>query len=641
MTNSHYNFREDEIHIHYSVAPNAGTLSAKELLPDFQVTFTYFIANELNALNRQSSDTMAGSMARFLLNLKKKKIIKGAGVATDEKGKQKKKKRNGLCDCAELDDHSPNAPAMTRSIVEIIVASCDGVIVNMDLHSNVNWQSGMFIVIGYSSGEVLLSNSVGMHYASYIGEVMLKLRVVLNPPIVQKIKTYPSLIFNGSPVVCGVDATGSLLVPWYLKGMKDMGDSVSIGDYECECEYEYDCTWYISRSEAHSIIEGDYVYTGCNSAIFVPTVARDDGVYKLKVYCTPKVRIKSIGDDVYVYGRTVTHYVHCNVRTTPLLDALPAGFGLCTMSETMTLSDRVYSRAPSSGDSMVRVMSYNILSDCYCSKQFCNGRYDYLADEHIDFNYRCQLVYREIVELYRCPDVVALQEVDAKTFYQYFRPLFDVQPESNVTKNVTDAASPADTTPCILPQQHYYSHYTNKSGSTNEGCALLINSNVFELLAFVDLNLSECMKNLPEIQSLFTARPDVFDILVKRVTTIAQIAVCLVKSEDTCSAACDKIVVVANTHLFFHPAAEYVRLLQTYVITSQVQRIKEQLLAGTFVSGAIATDACVSEGVAIHLSKFALCTYQYRGAHSIRVACMYAGDFNSTSETPTIEFILK
>jgi len=600
MTDLHYNFKADEIHVHHdecdSVSPS-----------DFNVSFNYFLAGELSTLNRKSSDSMTSSMSRFLLNLKKKKIIKG-GERSDEKGKKKKPKPDQKPVIPDV--QSPEMSSTSTQSIEIFVASADGLLLDISLMSNLSWASDMIVVVGVGrpSGKIALCNSVGVHVEKFFANVVLKLKVVLNPPRILSTKTFPNKIINMSPVVC-IAATNSAYIPWYLPdGTRPLSDQL-------ECDY----AWYMSRSEPHSVVDGDYVYTGCSTAVFVPNVARDGTVYRLKVYCTPKIKISG----GYVYGRSVTHYIHTVVQSTPLHDDLPAGTGLRPMTDSVMVGAEEHSRTPTlaQGNCLLRIMSYNILSDCYCGKMFCNGRYDYLADEYIDPNYRCQLVYREIVEVYKCPDIVALQEVDAKVFHQYLRPLLDL-PDGTVGTAITD----------IVPSQNYhYTHYTNKTGSTNEGCALLINSKVFELLAFVDLDLSKCIEGLPEVVSLLLTRPDVRDILVNRVTTIAQIAVCLRKS-SSCSS--DRIVITANTHLFFHPVAEYVRLLQMHAITSHVQRIKDQLLSGTF------TCEKGTEGVAVHLSTFAQSAYKFN-KDATAVTCVYTGDFNSTSETPTVEFILK
>jgi hypothetical protein len=74
MTNNflYYNFREEELHIHYEGSFIGGDSSSAPA----SVNFTYFLSGELNTLNRKSSDTVANSLSRFLLNLKKKKIVK-------------------------------------------------------------------------------------------------------------------------------------------------------------------------------------------------------------------------------------------------------------------------------------------------------------------------------------------------------------------------------------------------------------------------------------------------------------------------------------------------------------------------------------------------------------------------------------
>jgi hypothetical protein len=147
MTNNflYYNFREEELHIHYEGSFIGGDSSSAPA----SVNFTYFLSGELNTLNRKSSDTVANSLSRFLLNLKKKKIVKSGSDSATVKGKKQKKVKPVIIADGPVD--APNMSSGTVSVpstVEIVVASEDGLIIDAEALSNADWQSGMLVVVG-------------------------------------------------------------------------------------------------------------------------------------------------------------------------------------------------------------------------------------------------------------------------------------------------------------------------------------------------------------------------------------------------------------------------------------------------------------------------------------------------------------
>lgn len=140
---------------------------------------------------------------------------------------------------------------------------------------------------------------------------------------------------------------------------------------------------------------------------------------------------------------------------------------------------------------------------------------------------------------------------------------------------------------------------------------MLINAGLFHVVDIIGIHLTEHIHRHPLFQSLWIKRPDVYDVF-GHLGTVAQIAICQLRSDPS------RWVLMANTHLYFHPAAEYVRLLQMFVILEELQRLREGIRRNQGYAGALST-----------------------GTVPLQVTCCLMGDLNSTTETPTIEFIMR
>lgn len=177
-----------------------------------------------------------------------------------------------------------------------------------------------------------------------------------------------------------------------------------------------------------------------------------------------------------------------------------------------------------------RVVSYNILADYYCDSDHTRETlFPYCPPYALQIDYRKQLCIKEIVG-YNA-DIICLQEVDFK--------VFDL-----------------DLIPFLEEKQMVGIH--NKKGTTPEGLATFWRTDRFELIENYGLNIGETAKTHPACQELWQ-KLQYNEKLVERVSvrsTTLQIAILRSKENP------QKFVAVANTHLYFHPDADHVRLLQ-------------------------------------------------------------------------------
>jgi 2',5'-phosphodiesterase len=92
------------------------------------------------------------------------------------------------------------------------------------------------------------------------------------------------------------------------------------------------------------------------------------------------------------------------------------------------------------------------------------------------------------------------------------------------------------------------------------------------------------------------------DVVTERLTTVAQIALIRLAPVGETEGA---LLLVANTHLFFHPHAQHIRIMQAATIMTRLTQLQEQVLQ----------------------------------SHGHRPRLMFCGDLNSTPGTATVRFL--
>lgn len=238
-------------------------------------------------------------------------------------------------------------------------------------------------------------------------------------------------------------------------------------------------------------------------------VQHEDIGYRLKILATPKSADGSKeGPAVEAIGK----------------NEVQAGPGICPFeSRHLFTMDRL------SGKS-IRVASYNILADYYAdTEDGIKLLFNYCPEYAIRIDYRKQLLLKEILG-YNA-DIFCMQEVDFK--------IFD-----------------GDMVP-FLGEQHMAGVH-NKKGTTPEGVATFFRTDRFELVESLAWNIGETVKIHPACQELFQKlqyNAKLVERLTERSTTLQ---VVILKSKEFPQ----KFIAVANTHLYFHPDADHLRLLQ-------------------------------------------------------------------------------
>jgi len=196
----------------------------------------------------------------------------------------------------------------------------------------------------------------------------------------------------------------------------------------------------------------------------------------------------------------------------------------------------------------VRVISYNILADLYADSDFSReSLFPQCPPYALSIDYRIRLILDELIGYNG--DVVLLQEVDRKVFEGDLAP--------------------------VLLQHGFTGVFTKKGGQTDEGEACFFRTSRFKLMDSHRMFFTELLPTSPAFQHLWNQVKQNSALVEKLAArnTILQ-AVVLASLDDP-----SQILVVGNTHLYFSPTADHIRLLQASMCLTGLQTIRDEVAA--------------------------------------------------------------
>lgn len=197
-------------------------------------------------------------------------------------------------------------------------------------------------------------------------------------------------------------------------------------------------------------------------------------------------------------------------------------------------------------ESQFRVVSYNLLADYYADSDFSRTElFSYCPPFALAIDYRKLLFIREILGYHA--DICCFQEVDSK--------VFDL-----------------DLTLCL--GNDGMDGLLQKKGSTAEGVATFYHRDKFSLVQSYGFNLADEMTKQPYFEELYEKiKPN--QKLCERMlglSTALQVTVLESKSNG-------QYLIVANTHLYFHPDSDHIRLMQIGFFMTYVKYIYHKTIA--------------------------------------------------------------
>ena len=221
-------------------------------------------------------------------------------------------------------------------------------------------------------------------------------------------------------------------------------------------------------------------------------------------------------------------------------------------------------------ESSIRVLTYNILADQNAFHKNAAPFYPYVSKEILLRKRRMPLLLHEIMSYHA--DILCLQEVDQIVFDNLFLP--------------------------VLRQFNYQGFFTPKTG-THEGCALFWSLDRFERAMNDDCKSTLLRSLVPypqegerssddagewesctdDVRALLEARQDLRAVLGTILGHHIQM-VSLTTRDDK-----KRTLWAANTHLFYHPGASHIRLLQMYFLCRQMHQEARQRPGATILCG--------------------------------------------------------
>ena len=381
--------------------------------------------------------------------------------------------------------------------------------------------------------------------------------------------------------------------------------SVAVCKYEFCDELSY--AWCIEMHDEFVVVSENSIYT--------PLIHHLG--FRVKLYCIPwKYQLNNADTtEKKVFGRPLICY--CKEVTSPLV-TVPFILNL----RSGYIAKKLLSSYKT--NKSIRIVSYNILAESYATSEHAkNNIYPYVDPSLLELEYRCPLILKELDSY--LADIICLQECDKKTFELYFHP--------------------------YLNTQNYIGYYTEKSGRVPEGCAILINNSTFISRMHFDISLKHALESDPRLATLFMLRPDIYQILCLNLGTVCQLEVLQHRIFT------NQIIIVGNTHLFYHPSAAYIRLLHIYAIMKTIMEIKNAIILTNgfdftldhFNPASTHTnhDHNTSDSNSSNSNNNAMVTEKSSTDTPVakvepieyKISVIFAGDLNSTPETGVIEYL--
>ncbi|XP_014288325.1 2',5'-phosphodiesterase 12 [Halyomorpha halys] len=194
-------------------------------------------------------------------------------------------------------------------------------------------------------------------------------------------------------------------------------------------------------------------------------------------------------------------------------------------------------------DGSFRVVSYNILAEVYAETVTAKQElFPYCPPFALNIDYRKQLYMREIIG-YNA-DIICLQEVDVRIFKN------DLSP--------------------VLEELGYQGVLSRKSGTVAEGVATFFAKRKFRLAEVKELSFGDAVDKDPIFNDIWNAIKN-NEPVVKNMKERSTVFHAVILENG------DKTFVVGNTHLFFFPSADHIRLLQGGMASLYLESIVNNL----------------------------------------------------------------
>ncbi|CAB9511147.1 transcription complex subunit 6-like [Seminavis robusta] len=307
-----------------------------------------------------------------------------------------------------------------------------------------------------------------------------------------------------------------------------------------------------------------------DSATYTPQSADDIGK-KISILVTP-VRSAT--------SRT-SHHTGCGYEQAyqfqHVIEALPENTAINVRRGDLWTDPDRRQRLQDSPAGPIRVVTYNILADQNAYERNTHAKQvpcrPYVSLATLDKARRMPLILHELLS-YQA-DILCLQEVDENIWKRLFRP--------------------------TLEQMGYQGFFSNKvAKGMSEGCAMLWSLHRFEKIpeeemkhyGLADLiqetiqsvKSQQQWKSATAIGQVLQEKQHLRNVIENKLGHVVQMALLPLRSNNNDRTQPDRIL-LANTHLFYHPYGAHIRLMQMYAICQQLERSTDGVVCPMILCG--------------------------------------------------------
>ncbi|EPT30488.1 endonuclease/exonuclease/phosphatase family protein [Toxoplasma gondii ME49] len=510
---------------------------------DGKLLLTFFWLGQRVNLERSEEEPLDRLLQRLRLSCRK--VTQKRLAEETRKGKAARKQRK------KAEESSPGAHAATEPVhneekkaaaIEdlpfIFLRRKDGTVAPGDEACGVSFQRASLICFSpfAPQGDAERTGKSELSPRDESADSENVLEVVWDPPVARCIYV-PQAVYTGCPVLACV-----------------VTEHANEDDLVIEWRYE------------DSGVDGPVIHRGRH---YTPKPADEGRVLILKAY-HPLYSVFSVTNSlppVLPCPSIDWHFERNNAFSPSSPSSLPS------LSPAASSSVPSHPSVRAKSSKSLRVCSFNILAGAYArTPHAVQAMYPYCSGHHLDLHHRKALLGKELHAL--DGDIVALQECSSSLFFSFLAPLF---------------------------KEEYHAFLQCKfKARVQEGCALLIRKKYFSVLREGSVIFQKELLTNPQYDELLAELrrkwPHFETDVLPHLTTVMQFAI--LRRRDTREAHDEKdlpkTLVVANTHLFFHPYARHIRVLQIYVMTNFLQTLREEFAESEDSSTAPAEPASFS-----------------------------------------------
>merc|ERR1719300_1521738 len=196
-------------------------------------------------------------------------------------------------------------------------------------------------------------------------------------------------------------------------------------------------------------------------------------------------------------------------------------------------------------ENRIRVTTYNILADLYADSDYSRTvLFAHCPAFALSMDYRIKLILDELIGYNS--DIITLQECDRKIFELHLLP--------------------------ILSKHGFHGHFAKKGGQVDEGLATFYREGKFKSLTFSSCFLPDALQNKSCYSYILDKVKDNQQLMTSLINRTTTLSICVLECMST-----NKILVIGNTHLYFSPNADHIRLIQTEMCRYELETIKKEL----------------------------------------------------------------